>query len=522
MLISNAMAAPFNTSFNMPSLLAALGPNPQVAATDGSQEAFIRRTSFFVNIEWELGSTNKNAKNILGQMYVESLEPQAKHQPYPIILIHGDQHTGQIWLTKPDGCPGWASYFSKQGYHVYVVDLPPVGRSNYLNCVNYTTREIQPGPSPRDAFFVERELTAPSRRLVKQQAYPTAKFHDKWPGSGRRGDPIFANYCASLVTMPVRRTERQTLAQNALQALLQVTGRAVLVGEGAGATAAWLATDVQADLVQAVVAIEPSGPPCGTPLDKNKSADVRTYTENIRHDPNSRPYGLTDIPLSYDPPANLDYSFALTFAQSSAPLDVKVVNRSDGKGSCVVQKDLPASEGQRSAARQLLHLRKVPHAIITAPASPHSTFDWATVEFMRQAGAQVDWLKLDMLGIYGNGHLMFLETNSDVVAGTVDSWIRSKTGPGPNVAMCMPDSRPEPLALPETKQTLQELAGPSAAAAVNSPGEQPEGAGGSSGSESMDLEDSEPSVAGEVEEVEVVDLSLPPKPVVSFPVSPRK
>jgi alpha-beta hydrolase superfamily lysophospholipase len=85
-------------------------------------------------------------------------------------------------LNKPDGNPGWASYFSKQGYHIYIVDLPPFGRSNYMTEAQHASRIYQVGANPRDAFFVERELTAPGKRPVKQQAYAKAKLHDKWPG----------------------------------------------------------------------------------------------------------------------------------------------------------------------------------------------------------------------------------------------------------------------------------------------------------------------------------------------------
>lgn len=64
--------------------------------SSASGEAFCSRTTFFVNADWRMGSTLANATTIVGQMYVERLDPVKKLQPYPIILIHGDFHTGQV------------------------------------------------------------------------------------------------------------------------------------------------------------------------------------------------------------------------------------------------------------------------------------------------------------------------------------------------------------------------------------------------------------------------------------------
>jgi hypothetical protein len=83
-------------SFNMENILGTMGRNTQFAAVPANEEAFVKRTSFFVNAEWELDTSMDTAKNIMGQMYVESLEPLVKTQPYPIVLIHGDYHTGQV------------------------------------------------------------------------------------------------------------------------------------------------------------------------------------------------------------------------------------------------------------------------------------------------------------------------------------------------------------------------------------------------------------------------------------------
>ena len=46
-------------------------------------------------------------------------------------MIYGGVHTGSTWTTEPDGKPGWAPRFAEQGWPVYVVDWPGVGRSGF-------------------------------------------------------------------------------------------------------------------------------------------------------------------------------------------------------------------------------------------------------------------------------------------------------------------------------------------------------------------------------------------------------
>lgn len=59
-------------------------------------EAFTRRNTFHVNINWEPGASPSTAKHVQDQMYVESLEPLNKTEETPIILIHGDYHSSQV------------------------------------------------------------------------------------------------------------------------------------------------------------------------------------------------------------------------------------------------------------------------------------------------------------------------------------------------------------------------------------------------------------------------------------------
>ncbi len=46
----------------------------------------------------------------------------------PIVLTH-TAIPGIVWRTTPDGREGWAEYFVRQGYPVFVMDPPGVGRA---------------------------------------------------------------------------------------------------------------------------------------------------------------------------------------------------------------------------------------------------------------------------------------------------------------------------------------------------------------------------------------------------------
>ncbi|KAJ6442679.1 hypothetical protein O9K51_03854 [Purpureocillium lavendulum] len=389
--------------------------------------AMLTRTTFYVSAG--LGTAEDGTGSaVSGQMYVERLQPLLQTHPHPIILIHGDYHTGQIWNTKPDGRPGWASYFVYQGYLVYVVDLPGCGRSTF-------SWAGQPHLAARsntlDATAVERDLTAPAKQ--EYEAWPTAGLHDKWPGEGVRGDDIFENYYASLGPLPLRKAERQGLSQDALSNLLQRTGRAALVGEGTGATMAWLAADAVPHLVAGVVAIEPAGPPAGN-ASRPCSDGVRRYSPLICFDPTVRQYGIAEIPLTYDPPVGAAVDHNGVAVSDSTPLEFQAQTFTDDEDgrprTCMMQRvrwdALVTDEtgGLRlPQPRQLVNLSKVPHAVVTAPASSHSTYDWATVQYLRQAGVEVLHLRLEHYNMWGNGHLMFLEDNSDQVASLVMGWI---------------------------------------------------------------------------------------------------
>lgn len=50
-------------------------------------------------------------------------------------------------------------------------------------------------------------------------------------------------------------------------------------------------------------------------------------------------------------------------------------------------------------------------------------YDRCTIKFLEQAGVNVEWLRLEDVGIRGNGHMFFLEKNSEEIAEVLERWL---------------------------------------------------------------------------------------------------
>ncbi|KAK3484618.1 Alpha/Beta hydrolase protein [Neurospora hispaniola] len=362
----------------------------------------------------------------IGQMRVESLTPTViRKNLMPIILLHGDYHTASVWLTKPDRRPGWAYFFAERGHRVYAPHLPFHGRSGAL--VHYErVKAITPQT-------VENLYTAINK--TNNPEWPAAKTHTQWPGSGVRGDPFFDEYFKQLVPLYMDPHERQAAAQEAVASLLRFLKRpAILVGQGSGANVAWLVADVAPDLIHAIVAVEPLGPPFGSALGNinGQLGPTSTFTRAA----GIRQYGLADIPMQFDPPVAAPESFEELFGAT-----------------------YPAFEP--IPPRKLTNLIEILQLVVTTEASFHRFSDWATVHFLRQAGATVKHHRLEEHGIRGNGHLCFLEKNSNDVANHVLNWLHNETDvpklqvlearPSPSLAISPSGDHRQSLILPSEK-----------------------------------------------------------------------
>ncbi|WP_375464892.1 alpha/beta hydrolase [uncultured Methylobacterium sp.] len=330
----------------------------------------------------------------VGQMFVQYHAPVQVTQPYPVVMVHGTAQTGVNFLGTPDGRPGWVDRFVGRGFAVYVVDQVGRGRS---------------GDNPEAYGPYARLAPADLETLYTGQEnhdlFPQAKLHTRWPGgAGVRGNAAFDQFYFSQVPFIASALRSEELVDPALIALLEKIGPAVLLTHSQAGVFGWAVSDRRPDLVKAHVAVEPNGP---TFYDIRFKGGADWY-ERVG-EARARPYGITRVPLTFDPPMATPTD--LTVVQAEAPLR-------PGQIRCWLQAE---------PARKLPRLARVPAVIVTGEASFRATMDDCTGAFLEQAGAKPDRLALAEHGIRGNGHMMMLETNNAEVADAIIGWIEGRT-----------------------------------------------------------------------------------------------
>jgi pimeloyl-ACP methyl ester carboxylesterase len=323
---------------------------------------------------------------MVGQMYVEYMIPQKQSHPYPIVMIHGGNQTGTNFTGTADGREGWAQYFVRRGYAVYVVDTVARGRSAHWSNALGKVQGSRAG-------FIEQRFVAPE----KYNLWPQAKNHTQFPGTGQAGDAAFDNFQKSQMPSLADFTLQQKINRDAGVALLDKIGPAILLTHSQAGAFGWPIADARPQLVKGIVAVEPNGPPVKT---VNNIGAPNWFTEGA----DSREFGITDVPLAYDPP--LKDGEKLNFVKQDKPDAPDVV----------------ACWSQAAPARKLTNLATIPVLVLMSEASYHAAYDHCTVAYLKQAGVPVIYTKLAELGIKGNGHMMMMEKNSDAIAAVIQKW----------------------------------------------------------------------------------------------------
>lgn len=205
------------------------------------------------------------------------------------------------------------------------------------------------------------------------------------------GDPVFDAFYATQVNSLAGDEETQSLIQSAGAALLDRIGSAILLTHSQAGALGWAITEARPALVRAIVTIEPSGPP---------------FENAVTNTNKARAWGLTDIPMAYDPPV-------------AAASELRTVKHPQPDGP-----DLAACVLQAEPARKLKNLVGRPMLIVTAEASYHAAYDHCTVKYLDQAGVSVQTMRLEDRGIHGNGHMVMLELNNLEVAAALAAWLK--------------------------------------------------------------------------------------------------
>jgi pimeloyl-ACP methyl ester carboxylesterase len=198
--------------------------------------------------------------------------------------------------------------------------------------------------------------------------------HTQWPldwDDGNAEDAFIAGYGP----LPADLEASQVMDADRIAALLDLIGPAILVTHSASGPDGWLAADRRPHLINAIAAIEPMGPPFAVI-------------------PNIGPmrWGVTAAPMRFEPPVE----------------------------------DPEAIRHEKPGAFQLPGLAGLPILIVTAEASAFAAASPPTAAFLNAAGASAELLQLPDHGVFGNGHGLIYERNSDEAFALVLNWLTQK------------------------------------------------------------------------------------------------
>lgn len=334
-------------------------------------------------------ATIEGRRVLNGQLYAEFQIPQNLAHPYPVIMVHGGSQSGTNFTGTPDGREGWAQHFLRRGYAVYVVDQVGRGRAAYRSDFHGPVRDPEVGAAQQRFAAIKR-----------QRLWPQAELHTQWPGGEAPGDAVFDQFFASQLPTIADFARQQFLNRDALIALIDKIGPSILLTHSQSGAFGWPVADARPDAVKALLQVEPSGPPF-----YEIGLEYLGPPEFYRPGNKARPWGLTAVPLTYDPPA-------------STPDEL-----------VPVRQDAPDAPGlargwlQQEPARQLPNLRKMPILVVTGEASYHAVYDHLTVKFLEQAGVHPTFIELKDRGIHGNGHMLMLEKNNAEIAAVMMEWL---------------------------------------------------------------------------------------------------
>ena len=325
-----------------------------------------------------------------GAMYVEVWVPKNIRHPYPMVFVTGGGGQGAYSLMQtPDGRPGWAYDFVRQGYTVYMMDYPGQGRSAYIPGVD---GQLNP---PRSGPLMEEVWSGGRPASTEASSWPQAEKYTQWPSDaphkGKMGDPVF-DYFAKTEMQTVAGPEVEKRNRDAIVALMDSIGQPVILMLNSGSGAfGWLVADARPKLVKGIVAVEPVAPP----------------VENAERGATGpgRIWGLTNLPIHYDPPIN-----------DAAELHSLREDRADGPGliPCWVQKE---------PAHKLVNLEAIPVLDVSGEASYHRPYAHCVAKWLNQAGVKTTYTRLEDVGLPGNGHQMMSEKNSAEIAKYLQGWI---------------------------------------------------------------------------------------------------
>lgn len=190
-----------------------------------------------------------NGEFEIEQMYVQYVRLAKPRARTPLLLVHGGGLCGVAYETKPEGQPGWQSWFLRAGHDVLVADAVERGRASWAR-------------SPE--FFAGEPLFR-----TKAEAWELFRIgpDGSWQGSASTSatNPNSRFPTEAFDQFMKQSVPRWTTTDDAVQAaydtLARDHGPFVVLAHSQGCNFAFRMALAHPDKVRAIIAVEPSGFP---------------------------------------------------------------------------------------------------------------------------------------------------------------------------------------------------------------------------------------------------------------------
>jgi pimeloyl-ACP methyl ester carboxylesterase len=197
----------------------------------------------------EAGKVDPNGEFEVEQMYVNYVKLAKPQSKYPMLLWHTGGMTGAAWETKPDGKPGWQSYFLNKGFDVYTSDAVERGRAAWARFPEINNYEpwFRPKQESWELFRIG-PVGSYTRNAAERASFATTKFPTA----------AFDQFQKQIVP---KWFSNDMPTMTAYAAYIEKACPCIIVANGQGAFFALDAATKYPNKIKAVVAMEPGGMP---------------------------------------------------------------------------------------------------------------------------------------------------------------------------------------------------------------------------------------------------------------------
>jgi hypothetical protein len=304
----------------------------------------------------------------IDHMYMQYQTPPNARQ-YPIIMTHGTGQTSKTFESTPDGRDGFQTIFLKRGFSVYLNDQPRRGRAGFPSfngpLGSLAGTQIVPDNTTRPSIqqgFVNWRLGPEYPNFFPNSAFPQA--NGGLEQFARQHIPNVGDYNQQEVFPDV--------VTSAFVAALDRIGPSILMPHSMSGPYAIL-TAIKSPKVKAIYGYEPAAYvfPKGEPRPEIRMPNGTLYRTDTYEVPLEDFMKLTKIPI------------------------------------CIVYGD--------NIPKQPINGRR-------AQAMAGQQF----VDLLKRHGGDATYLELPEVGLHGNGHFMFFDTNNIQVADLASKWFTAK------------------------------------------------------------------------------------------------